>query len=134
MTARAAVANAKNSVWLAAAVVGRADIKLLATLVHTPPGCARGSSPHSPSVVPATIMIIVAALLVFVTYLQVRDRWRDPEIKTTEQAEHSTTGVAVRNAGAQLSPTEPKPSVEPDVPKAAQPADSLSPANSSKSR
>ena len=72
-------------------------------------------------------MIIVAALLVFVTYLQVRDRWRDPEIKTTEQAEHSTTGVAVRNAGAQLSPTEPKPSVEPDVPKAAQPADHPAP-------
>ena len=89
---------------------------------------------HPPRVVPATIMIIVAALLVYMAYLQVRDRWRDPEIKTTEQAEHSTTGIAVRNAGAQLSPTEPKLSVEPDVPKAAQPADSLSPANSSKSR
>jgi hypothetical protein len=82
---------------------------------------------HPPRVVPATIMIIVAALLVYMAYLQVRDRWRDPEIKTTEQAEHSTTGIAVRNAGAQLSPTEPKLSVEPDVPKAAQPADHPAP-------
>jgi hypothetical protein len=82
---------------------------------------------HPRRVVPATVMIIVSALLVFLIVLQVRDRFRDPEIKTTEQAEHSTTGMAVRKAGARLSPTEPKLSVEPDVPKTVQPADHPSP-------
>jgi hypothetical protein len=66
-------------------------------------------------------------LLVIVCVLLVRDRWRDPEIKTTEQARQSTTGMAVRNAGAQLSPTEPKLSVEPAEPKTAQPADHPAP-------
>ena len=72
-------------------------------------------------------MIIVAAMLMFVIYFQVRDRFRDPEIKTTEQAEHSTTGMAARNAGARLLPTDPKLSVEPEEPKTYQPADHPAP-------
>ena len=78
---------------------------------------------HPRRVVPATIVVVIAALLVFACGLLVRDRFRDPEIKTTEQAQHSTTGMAVRDAGAQLSPTEPKLAVEPDTPKVEQPAD-----------
>ena len=68
-------------------------------------------------------MIIAAAVLVFVIYFQVRDRFSDPEIKTTEQAEHSATGMAAQNAGARLSPTDPKLAVQPEEPKTYQPAD-----------
>jgi hypothetical protein len=82
---------------------------------------------HPRRVVPATVMIVIAALLVFALFFQVRDRFRDPEIKTTEQAERSTTGMAARRAGAQLSPTEPKLAVEPDTPKTEQPADHPAP-------
>ena len=72
---------------------------------------------HPRRVVPATIMIVIAALLVFALYFEVRDRFLDPQIKTTEQAGHSTTGIAAQRAGAKLSPTEPKLSVEPKIPK-----------------
>jgi hypothetical protein len=82
---------------------------------------------HPNRVAPAAVMIIVSVVLAFAIYLQVRDRFRDPEIKTTEQAKHSTTGMAVGNAGAQLSPTEQKLSVEPAVPKTYQPADHPAP-------
>ena len=78
---------------------------------------------HPRRVMPATIMVIIAAVLVFALYFQVRDRFFDPQIKTTEQAEHSTTGMAARRAGARLSPTAPKLSVEPKTPKTEQPAD-----------
>ena len=78
---------------------------------------------HPRRVVPATIMIVIAALLVFALYFEVRDRFLDPQIKTTEQAGHSTTGIAAQRAGAKLSPTEPKLSVEPEIPKTEQPAD-----------
>ena len=82
---------------------------------------------HPRRVVPATIALIVLVVLVFAIYLQVRFRWEDPEVITTEQAKHSTTGMAVGNAGARLSPTEPKLSVEPDAPKVFQPADHPAP-------
>ena len=82
---------------------------------------------HPNRVVPATITVIVAALLLIGCGYLVRDRFRDPDIKTTAQAEHSTTGIVARRAGAQLSPTEPKLSVEPVVPKTEQPADHPAP-------
>ena len=77
---------------------------------------------HPRRVVPAIISFILSALLAVVCVSLIRDRWHDPEIKTTEQANNSTTGVAVRNAGAQRSPTQPKLAIEPDEPKIAQPA------------
>jgi hypothetical protein len=82
---------------------------------------------HPNRVVPATVMSIVSMVLVIVCGFLVSNRFLDPEIKTTEQAKHSTTGMAVRNAGARLSPTEPKLSVEPDQPKTEQPADHPAP-------
>ena len=82
---------------------------------------------HPDRTVPATVVIIVAVLLSAACAWMVSDRWLEPEIKTTEQAEHSTTGMVARDAGAQLSPTESKLSVEPDVPKVAQPADHPAP-------
>ena len=82
---------------------------------------------HPHRVIPATISLVVSLLLAIVCISLIRDRWNDPEIKTTEQASNSTTGMAVRSAGAQLSPTEPKLAVEPDQPKVAQPADHPAP-------
>ena len=82
---------------------------------------------HPHRIIPATISLAVSVLLAIICISLIRDRWHDPEIKTTEQASNSTTGTAVRNAGAQLSPTEPKLAVEPDQPKVAQPADHPAP-------
>jgi hypothetical protein len=82
---------------------------------------------HPRRVVPATISVIASILLMIVCGFLVLNRFRDPEVKTTEQAEHSTTGMVVRRAGAQLSPTDPKLSVEPAVPKTEQPADHPAP-------
>jgi hypothetical protein len=82
---------------------------------------------HPRRVVPATIALIVSVVFVYAIYLQVRFRWEDPEITTTEQAKRSTTGMAVRSAGAQLSPTEQKLSIEPHAPKTFQPADHPAP-------
>jgi hypothetical protein len=87
---------------------------------------------HPNRLVAATISLIISALLVVVCVSLVRDRWRDPEIKSTEQANNSTTGMVVRGTGATLSPTEPKLSVEPDVPKVAQPADHPAPESAPK--
>jgi hypothetical protein len=82
---------------------------------------------HPRRIVPATIAVAVSMLLAVVCIFLVRDRFRDPQIKTAEQAEHSTIGIVVRRAGARLSPTQPKLSVEPDVPKTEQPADHPAP-------
>ena len=80
-------------------------------------------------VVPATISLILSVLLVIAIVSQVRFRWRDPEITPTAQAEHSTTGKAAREAGARLSPTDQKLSIEPNPagPKPVQPADHPAP-------
>jgi hypothetical protein len=43
----------------------------------------------------------------------VRDRWNHPDVRPTEQAEHTTTGDATRKVGAKLVPGEPKLKVEP---------------------
>ena len=82
---------------------------------------------HPRRVIPATISVIVAALLVIGCAYLVHYRFRYPENKTTAQAEHSTTGMVARRAGAKLSPTEPKLSVEPATPKIEQPADHPAP-------
>jgi hypothetical protein len=57
-------------------------------------------------------------------WVQTRDRWNSPEIKSAEQAEHATTGANVRAAGARILPTDPKLRVEPSPtePKQVQPA------------
>jgi hypothetical protein len=82
---------------------------------------------HPRRVVPATISVVVAVVLAIICVYLISDRFLTPEVKTTEQAEHSTTGKVARNAGAQLSPTEPKLAVEPEAPKTEQPADQPAP-------
>ena len=65
----------------------------------------------------------IALICVVVLTLQIRDRWQSPEVKSTNQAEHMTTGQAA--AGAKMQPTDRKLAVEPtpDGPQPAQPAD-----------
>jgi len=82
---------------------------------------------HPRRVIPATISVIVAVLLMIGCAYLISDRFRNPQIRTTEQAEHSTTGKVARRAGAQLSPTKPKLSGEPATPKTEQPADHPAP-------
>jgi hypothetical protein len=66
--------------------------------------------------VPATITLILSVLCITILVLLIHDRWNHPEIKSAEQAEHSTTGAATRDAGARLQPTDPKLTVEPTPP------------------
>jgi hypothetical protein len=71
-------------------------------------------------------MIALAVALVSVGSLTllVRDRWHSPELKSADEARHTTTGQAANAAGATVLPTDPKLSVEPAPagPKPAQPA------------
>jgi hypothetical protein len=55
--------------------------------------------------------------------------WSRPQVQTADVANYKTTGEAARAVGAAVTPTAPKPSLEPDAhgPKPAQPADPVSP-------
>jgi hypothetical protein len=50
--------------------------------------------------------------------------WNKPQLKTATVARTSTTGDAARDAGATITPTEPKRQLEPEAPgpKPVQPA------------
>jgi len=53
--------------------------------------------------------------------------WSRPTVQTAEIANYKTTGAAARAAGATVTPTSPKPELEPDAPgpKPAQPANPM---------
>jgi hypothetical protein len=70
------------------------------------------------------IAVAIAFVCIVVLWVQTRDRWNSPEIKSADQAEHATTGANVRAAGARILPTDPKLTVEPSPaePKQVQPA------------
>ena len=72
----------------------------------------------------AAFAAAIALACIVVLTLQIRDRWQSPEIKSADEAKHSTTGQAAREAGARVTPTDPSLSVEPTPagPKPAQPA------------
>lgn len=71
----------------------------------------------------ALMSAAIALVCVVVLALDIRDRWHSPEIKSTEQAQHATTGQTAQTSGAKVLPTDPKLKVEPDTPKQAQPAE-----------
>jgi hypothetical protein len=52
-----------------------------------------------------------------------------PQVQTAEIANYKTTGEAARAVGAAVTPTAPRPSLEPDAPgpKPAQPASPVTP-------
>ena len=72
----------------------------------------------------AAFTAAIALVCIVVLTLQIRDRWQSPEIKSADEAKHSTTGQAAREAGARVTPTDPSLSVEPTPagPKPVQPA------------
>ncbi len=72
----------------------------------------------------ALTSLAIAFVCAAVLFVQVRDRWNSPEVKTAAEAQYTTTGQAARQAGARISQSEPKSAVEPDPPgpKPAQPA------------
>jgi hypothetical protein len=80
--------------------------------------------PHINRTPLAAIAVAIAFISMVVLWVQTRDRWNSPEIKSTEQAEHATTGESVHAAGAGILPTDPKLTVEPSPaePKQVQPA------------
>jgi hypothetical protein len=80
--------------------------------------------PHINRIGLALISLAIALVCGFVLVMQVRDRWSSPEVKTAAEAKTTTTGQAARAAGARISQSEPKPTVEPapSGPKPAQPA------------
>ena len=81
--------------------------------------------PHIDRVHLAAISGAIALVCIVVLTLQIRDRWHSPEIKSANQAEYATTGKVAHAAGATISQTDPKLTVEPSPagPKPAQPAD-----------
>jgi hypothetical protein len=55
--------------------------------------------------------------------------WTRPQVQTAEVASYKTTGEAAHAAGATVTPSAPKASIEPNVPglKPAQPANPVTP-------
>jgi hypothetical protein len=55
--------------------------------------------------------------------------WNRPQVQTAEVANYKTTGEAARAVGATVTPTAPKPALEPNAPgpKPAQPANPAMP-------
>jgi len=72
----------------------------------------------------AMISLAIALACIVALTMQVRDRWNSPEVKPAAEAQYTTTGQSARVAGARISQSEPKPSIEPEPegPKPAQPA------------
>jgi hypothetical protein len=79
--------------------------------------------PHINRAPITAIAVAIAFASMVVLWVQTRDRWNSPEIKSAEQAERATTGENVHAAGARILPTDPKLAVEPPAePKRFQPA------------
>lgn len=64
---------------------------------------------------PVVIAIVVAVFGVL-AMLIVDHGWNRPRVQTAEVATYKTTGEAARAGGATVTPTEPKPAIEPVTP------------------
>jgi len=73
---------------------------------------------------PAAIALAVAIFGIVAMLIVDHGPWSGPNVQTAEVANHKTTGAAARAAGAAVTPTEPRPALEPEAPgpKPAQPA------------
>ena len=69
---------------------------------------SRNSKPGIGS--PVVIAVAVAVLIVD------HGPWSRPHLQTAEMANYTTTGAAAQAAGATVTPTEPKPQIEPVAP------------------
>jgi len=73
---------------------------------------------------PVVIALAVAVLGILAMLIIDHGPWSRAHIRTAEMANHTTSGAAAQAAGATVTPTEPKPQLEPIAPgpKPAQPA------------
>jgi hypothetical protein len=78
---------------------------------------------------PVVVAMAVAGFGVLAMLIVDHGPWGRPEVQTAEVANYKTTGEAARAAGATVTPTAPKPALEPIAPgpKPAQPADPAMP-------
>jgi hypothetical protein len=74
--------------------------------------------------VPAVIATAVAAMGLAALLLVNHGPWNKPKLKNETMLEYGTTAASAAAAGAGVTPTAPKPAIEPVVPgpKPAQPA------------
>jgi len=81
---------------------------------------------HSKRIGVHPVMVAFATAIFGMLAMLVVDHgpWSRPNVQTAEVANHRTTGEAARAAGAAITPTAPKPALEPEAPgpKPAQPA------------
>jgi hypothetical protein len=84
-----------------------------------------GNRPKRTGVKPLTVASAVAIFGVLAMLLVDHGPWSHPTVQPAEVANYHTTGAAAHAVGAQVTPTEPKPAIEPTAPgpKPAQPAD-----------
>jgi hypothetical protein len=78
---------------------------------------------------PMFVAMAVAVFGVLAMLIVDHGPWNRPEVQTAEVANYKTTGEAARAVGAKVTPTAPKPALEPAAPgpKPAQPADPATP-------
>ena len=62
---------------------------------------------------PLVVTSAVAAFGVLAMLVVDHGPWNKPKMKPTDMAIYSTTGEAARAAGATITPTEPRPAIEP---------------------
>jgi hypothetical protein len=86
---------------------------------------------HSKRKVDSPVLVTAAVAIFGVLAMLIVDHgpWNHPKVETAEVANYKTTGAAARAAGAMVTPTAPKPELEPDAPgpKPAQPANPATP-------
>jgi hypothetical protein len=65
---------------------------------------------------PVVIAVAVAVLGILAMLIVDHGPWSRPRIQTAEMANYTSTGAAAQAAGATVTPTEPKPKIEPIAP------------------
>jgi hypothetical protein len=65
---------------------------------------------------PVVIAVAVAVLAMLAMLIVDHGPWSRPHIQTAEMANYTSTGAAAQAAGATVTPTEPKPQIEPIAP------------------
>ena len=75
---------------------------------------SRNSKPRIAS--PVVIAMAVAVLGILAILIVDHGPWSRPHLQTAEMANYTTTGAAAQAAGATVTPTEPKPQIEPVAP------------------
>ena len=65
---------------------------------------------------PVVVAMAVAGFGVLAMLIVDHGPWSNPKVQTAEVANYKTTGEAARAAGATVTPTAPKPALEPVAP------------------